>query len=128
MDKNLQTVDGLGGGSVVDLQTLIRHMVTMSGKTLADVSREMGKSSGYLSVVLADGRTPRVDLFVKIARTCGYRIEVSGGDEKDRQFFEDIMLFVDDGGELAAQYRSNLVFDYSKGLFVGPADGEAATD
>lgn len=128
MEKDLETVDGIKKGSAVDLQTLIRHMAIMSDKTLADLSREMGKSSSYLSVALFDKRTPRTDLFVKIATTCGYRVEVSGGDPDMKRFFEDMVLQFDDNGELVARYLGNHVFDNSEGLFVGPADGETATD
>ena len=46
--------------------------------TAAEVSRAMGKTSGYLAVLLADGRTPRLDLFVKIAEACGFHVGVTG--------------------------------------------------
>lgn len=88
--------------STGDFQSLIRRMIRMSGKTAAQISREMGKSSGYLSVVLADKRIPRTDLLVKIASACGYHVEIYGGIPG--QFTDDIMLHVDDRGELFASY------------------------
>ena len=77
-------------------QDLIRHMLATSGKTAAQVSRELGKTSGYLAVLLADGRTPRTDLFVKIADACGYHVELHGWGD-----LESWELGVE-GGELVA--------------------------
>lgn len=69
------------GEEITEYGSLIRHMVSMSGKKAAEVSRELGKSSGYLAVLLADGRTPRTDLFVKIVEACGYRLVLEGHGE-----------------------------------------------
>lgn len=71
-------------------QDLIRHMLATSGKTAAQVSRELGKTSGYLAVLLADGRTPRTDLLVKIANACGYHVTVQGwGDLESWELYND---------------------------------------
>ena len=59
-------------------QELIRHMLATSGKTAAQVSRELGNDSNHLSVILSSGRTPRLDLFVKIAEACGFHVGVTG--------------------------------------------------
>lgn len=61
-----------------NIQGLIRHMIRASGKTAAEISREIGKTSGYLSVVLADGRIPRVNLLIAIANACGYTVKLEG--------------------------------------------------
>ena len=71
-------------------QDLIRHMIATSGKTAAEVSRELGKTSGYIAVLLADGRTPRTDLFVKIANACGFHVQVTGwGDLESWELYSD---------------------------------------
>lgn len=71
-------------------QELIRHMLATSGKSAAQVSREMGNASNYLSVILSDGRTPRTDLFVKIANACGYHVTVQGwGDLESWELYND---------------------------------------
>lgn len=59
-------------------QELIRHMLAYSGKSAAQVSRELGNDSNHLSVILSSGRTPRTDLFVRIADACGYHVELHG--------------------------------------------------
>lgn len=71
-------------------QEFIRHMLATSGKTAAEVSREMGNDSNHLSVILSSGRTPRTDLFVKIANACGYHVELKGwGDLESWELYTD---------------------------------------
>lgn len=65
----------------VDLQTGIRHMVTKAELSLAEASRAIGRNARYLSVMLNEGTTPRLDLLVSIARTCGYAVELRGHGE-----------------------------------------------
>ena len=77
-------------------QELIRHMLATSGKTAAQASREMGNDSNHLSVILSSGRTPRTDLFVKIAETCGFHVELKGWGD-----LESWEVHVE-GGELVA--------------------------
>ena len=63
------------------LQLAIRHMVSVAGKSFADVSREMGRVSRYVSVMLHEAVTPRLDVFVKIANACGYDVLLVGHGE-----------------------------------------------
>lgn len=74
------------------LQELIRHMLAFSGKSAAQVSREMGNDSNHLSVILSSGRTPRVDLLAKIADACDYELVLH-----ERQDYESWELRVEDG-------------------------------
>lgn len=83
------------------LQELIRHMLATSGKSAAQVSRELGNDSNHLSVILSSGRIPRTDLFVRIANACGYSIEVHGPLD-----MEGWDLYAD-GGELVADMEHN---------------------
>ena len=62
-------------------QDALRHMVKSSNKTAAQVSRDMGKSNGYLTVMLSDRRTPRADLLARIARVYGYDLMLVGNGE-----------------------------------------------
>jgi len=80
------------------LQNLIRYMLATSGKTAAQVSRELGNDSNHLSVILSSGRTPRLDLFVKIAECCGYVVELH-----ELQDFESWELVVENGSVSAVR-------------------------
>lgn len=73
-------------------QELIRHMLAASGKSAAQVSRELGNDSNHLSVILSSGRTPRADLLAKIADACGYELILH-----ERQDYESWELYVSDG-------------------------------
>lgn len=79
-------------------QELIRHMLATSGKTAAQVSRELGNDSNHLSVILSSGRTPRLDLFVKIAEACGYHVELTGWGE-----LEAWEIYAEDGALVAVK-------------------------
>lgn len=76
----------------VGVQELIRHMLAWSGTSAADVSRAMGKTSGYLSVMLYNESTPRLDLFIRIAEACGYTLELH-----ENQDYESWELGADNG-------------------------------
>lgn len=78
------------------LHELIRHMLAMSGKSAAQVSREIGTDSNHVSVILSSGRTPRVDLLIKIADACGYALEL-----RQVQDYESWDLYVEDGKVVA---------------------------
>lgn len=53
-------------------------MVDASGKSGVQVSREIGRSDNYLWSMLRNGTMPGVDLFVAIAKACGYSVELTG--------------------------------------------------
>lgn len=77
-----------------DLDGCIRHMVDASGKSGVQVSREIGRSDNYLWSMLRNGTMPGVDLFVAIARACGYSVELTGPDFGTN---ETISLSVENG-------------------------------
>ena len=66
--------------------------VTMTGKQAFDsvlmewhgshaqLSRRLGKTSGYIGSYRAHGKTPGVDTFAAIARACGYRLQLVAWD------------------------------------------------
>ena len=65
----------------VSIQQAIRHMIANSQKTFAAASREIGRNSRYISVMLGDATTPRLDLMAKIANACGYDLVLLGHGE-----------------------------------------------
>ena len=77
---------------ISDVQTMIRHMATVSGMSYAEISRAMGRNDRYIAVMLNEATTPRLDLFVKIAETCGYAVEL-----RQMQDYESWELTVDNG-------------------------------
>lgn len=63
------------------MQIAIRHMVAISHKTYAQVSRELGRARNFLNVMFRDATTPRLDLMAKIANACGYDLVLLGHGE-----------------------------------------------
>lgn len=67
------------------LEALIRHMISVSGKSGAQISRDMGRSDNFVWSTLQNmqkGSKLRVNLFVGIAEHCGYDIEIRGHGEE----------------------------------------------
>lgn len=54
------------------------EMVGRSGMTRADVSRALGHDSRYISRILNKGTTPSTALLARIAKACGYRLQLVG--------------------------------------------------
>lgn len=65
----------------IGLSDAIVHMVSICQKSLAEVSREIGRTRTYLSVMLHNSTTPRVDLLAKIAAACEYDLVLIGRGE-----------------------------------------------
>lgn len=78
------------------LDQFLRHMLTATDISAAEASRRIGKSNGYLTVMLSKGTMPGLDTFTEIADACGYTVEVHG--PMDMEVSE---LHVE-GGELVA--------------------------
>ena len=91
------------------MQELIRYMLATAGKTAAQVSRELGNDSNHLSVILSSGRTPRTDLFVKIANACGFHVQVTGwGDLESWELYSDngkLLVTKEHGEEDMAEFE-----------------------
>ena len=81
---------------ISDVQGMIRHMANVSGMSYAEISRAMGRNDRYIAVMLNEGTTPRLDLFVKIAETCGYAVEL-----RQVQDYDSWELAVDNGKVVA---------------------------
>lgn len=77
---------------IPDIQAIIRHMVTASGMSYAEVSRAMGRNDRYVAGMLKEETTPRLDLFIKIAEACGYVLEL-----RETQDYESWELYVENG-------------------------------
>ena len=61
--------------------SLVRRMVESSGKSAADISREIGRNSRYISVMLYNRTVPNVNLMARVAKACGYRLVIVGHGE-----------------------------------------------
>lgn len=61
----------------------VRLMIDRSGLTCYRVAMGLDRHSSYVSTMLRRGSVPSADLLARIARICGYRLE----------------LIPDDGGE-----------------------------
>ena len=59
----------------------LAHVVRASGKSKAAISRGIGKSSNYVSALFSMNRAPGTDLLAKIARECGYTLQLVGHGE-----------------------------------------------
>lgn len=62
----------------MDYWQMLREIVESSGKSLSQVSREIGKSRSFLSVALHDRKMLRVDLFCRVLEVCGHHMTIEG--------------------------------------------------
>lgn len=67
----------------MDPQHAIKRMVDASGRSASDVSRSIGKSRSYLSVLQKQGSDPRTKNLARIAHECGYRLVLRNDDTGD---------------------------------------------
>ena len=63
---------------------IIRAMVNESGMSASEISRAMGRSSGYVNTLLSSGAIPGADTFAEIASACGYRVVVESPYHTER--------------------------------------------
>lgn len=54
------------------------EMINKSGANRAQVSCDIGKSKNYVSVMVHNGTTPSTALLSRIAKACGYRMQLVG--------------------------------------------------
>lgn len=52
----------------------MRWMMGASGVGPSDLSRRLGHSRSYITASIAQGSTPRLDTFARIAHACGCRL------------------------------------------------------
>lgn len=92
------------------LEALVRHMITVSGYSGAQISRSMNRSSNFVWSTLQNmqkGSKLRVNLFAEIANICGYTITITGhGEEYLLGFDTDGNLLV-----LSSEKASNELMD-----------------
>jgi len=65
----------------VELDNLIRYLVERSGKSASRVSREIGRTSGYLGSVIHRRTIPSAGVLADIAAACGYALVLVGEGE-----------------------------------------------
>lgn len=63
---------------------IIRAIVNESGMSASEISRAMGRSSGYVNTLLSSGAIPGADTFAEIANACGYRVVVESPYHTER--------------------------------------------
>lgn len=63
---------------------IIRAMVNESGMSASEISRAMGRSSGYVNTLLSSGAIPGADTFAEIANACGYRVVIESPYHTER--------------------------------------------
>lgn len=62
---------------------LIAHMLETSGKKAHHVSKEIGKSAGYLTAVMhKSGNNPTTNTLAAAAHACGYTLIAEGHGER----------------------------------------------
>ena len=105
----------------MDLQSAIRHMASRAQRAYAQISRAIGRNDRYVSIMLNDGTTPRLDLMAKIANACGYRLVMVGHGEG----LEVVPVAGDDGVSVAVDCSWS-VADGDGGVLVLTPDGGAA--
>ena len=106
----------------IALQEAIRHMVGCCGKSFSAVSREIGHVNQYLSVMLNNRTTPRLDLMAKIANACGYRLVLVGHGEG-----LDVVPVTGEDGSVVGVRHVWAVKDGDGGeLVLVPSDGSKA--
>ena len=66
----------------MDARSALRHVVSMSGKTAAAVSQEMGLTRNFVTNTISRGSAPRLDTFARIASACGYEVVLRGYGEE----------------------------------------------
>ena len=54
------------------------EMVGRSGMARADVSRDIGRNPAFLANAINKGTTPSTALLARIAKACGYRLQLVG--------------------------------------------------
>lgn len=72
---------GSTGQLVLDIDELVRHIVKKSGKTPAQLSREISRSKGYVGSLLSHGTVPGLSVLADIAEACGYGVALISDDE-----------------------------------------------
>ena len=67
----------------MDARELIQSMMAESGMGSGELSRAMGKTSGFVSATLSRGSVPRLDTFVEMAEAMGYRVLLERGGKAE---------------------------------------------
>ena len=65
----------------VELYNLVRYLVEKSGKSASQVSREIGRTSGYIGSIVHRGTIPSAGVLADIAAACGFALVLVGERE-----------------------------------------------
>lgn len=58
----------------------VRWMMAASGVGPSELSRRLGRSMSYITASIAQGGTPRLDTFARMAHACGCRLVLETRD------------------------------------------------
>ena len=68
----------------MDYWELLRTMIAASGKSMSQLSREIGKSRAFLAVAFHDRQVLRTDLFLRLVDACGFDMVIRGDGFEQR--------------------------------------------
>ena len=75
---------------VLELSGLVRHLVQKSGRSASRISRDIGRTSGYLGTIINRGTVPGLGALANIAQACGYVVSLKSADEEITIFPRDV--------------------------------------
>jgi len=75
---------------VLELSELVRHLVQRSGRSASRISRDIGRTSGYLGTIINRGTVPGLGALANIAQACGYVVSLKSADEEITIFPRDV--------------------------------------
>lgn len=65
----------------MDAISATRSIIYSSGLTQKAISEALGKSPRYLAPIISRGHVPSPDNLAKIAKICGWKLQLVKGDE-----------------------------------------------
>lgn len=63
---------------MLTLGEMLRRMIELSGESARKISRDIGRSDGFIGQMLYRGSVPGIDLLSEIANACGFRLYAIG--------------------------------------------------
>lgn len=66
----------------MDVLSALKKAITHSGISNYDLSKALGKTPAYVSVIFSRGSVPKTDTFAKIADAAGYDLLLRSRDDE----------------------------------------------
>lgn len=114
----------------MDTAELLSHMAKACGKSLRELSRELGRDSSWLSATIHRKSEMRADILAEVARACGYSLVIKGHGEEITVNPNDYVSFSvvheDDGETLTSvdvyEDGTKVTNKFGKGYAVSTVD------